>query len=99
MREGAGEYLVVLASGAKKEASESSPTFSRRPSTLVVPAEQLCDADNVKHTQKPPKIPQNPLLARSTQRGKGRSPGGVGLPKLPQTPPITSVHLPTDTLL
>ena len=30
---------------------------------------------------------------------KGTSPGGVGLPTLPQRHPITSVHQPTDSLL
>jgi len=69
MREGAGEYLVVLASGAKKEASESSPTFSRPPSTLVVPVEQLRASENVKQRQKSPKLRQNPLLAHSSTRG------------------------------
>ena len=45
-----------------------------------------------------PKTRQNQPLDHSAQRGNETSPGGVGLPKLPQTHPITSVHQPLDNL-
>ena len=52
-----------------EEPGEISITSLRSPSTLVVPAEQLRDAENVKQTQKALKIRQNPLRAHSTMRG------------------------------
>ena len=62
----------------------------------VAIARGVCAVEKANLTCNTPKTRQNQRLDHSAQRGNETSPGGMGLPKLPQTHPITSVHHPLD---